>query len=146
MAKSNVKQYYLTGTAKWCHLNPPGDEEFERYSMAFFPDEPSLKELEGMGLKTAQRKDSKTGETFYNLGRKFKKADGTDLGLVKLYNREDVMIVNERPDIVNGSKVTVKVITYPIPKSNQFSIRLEAVRIEEMAERIERGEDIDLPF
>jgi len=146
MAKSNVKQFYLTGTAKWCRLNPPGDVEFERYSMAFFPDEPSLKELEGMNLKTAQRKDTKTGEVFYNIGRKFQKADGTELGLVKLYNRDEQMIVNERPDIVNGSKVTIKVITYPIPKSTNNSIRLEAVRIEEMAERIEPGEDIDLPF
>ena len=145
--KSKVQQYYLTGTCKWAKLNPPGDEDFEQYSIAFFPDEPSLKTLEGMNLKSAQRKDNKTGEVYYNLARKFKKITGEDLGLVHLYPAEGNMFsADERPSIVNGSKVTVKVITYPIQKSNQFAIRLDSVRIDEMAEPVERGEMVDLPF
>jgi hypothetical protein len=145
--KSKVEQLKLQGKCMWSRLNPPGDEEYEHYNMAFYPNEEALKLLEAQKLKTKQRKDAKTGEIFYSISRKFKKtSDGTDLGLVKLYTSGDELIVNERPHIVNGSLVTIKVITYPIQKSNEKAIRLEAVRIDEMASPQERDESIDLPF
>jgi hypothetical protein len=144
--KSKVQQHYLTGSCKWAKLNPPGDEEFEQYAIAFFPDEPSLKIMEGLNLKSAQRKDNKTGEIYYNVARKFKNAKGEDLGLVHLYPSDGPMFVDERPSIVNGSKVTIKVISYPIPKSNYQALRLDSVRIDEMAEHVAREETVDLPF
>lgn len=142
----NIKQTYLTGTANWSKINPPGDQEYEQYSLAFYPNEEALKIILDMNLKTAQRKDKRTGEIFYQLSRKFKRRDGNDYGLVALYTAEGARITDERPQIVNGSKVTVRVTTYPIEKSKQFAIRLDAVRIDEMAVPVERGEDFDLPF
>lgn len=146
MAKSTVQQHYLTGVCRWAKLNPPGDEEYEQYAMAFYPDEKSLKAMEAMNLKATQRKDNKTGEIFYNVARKFRKATGESLGLVHIYPAQGDMYVDERPQIVNGSKVTIKVITFQIPKSNQFALRLDSVRIDEMAEQVAREEAVDLPF
>jgi len=143
-----VKEVYLSGTCRWAKLNPPGDQEYERYNMAFYPDEKSLKEMLGMSLKLKQRKDNKTGQIYYSVARPFKNAKGDDLGLVHIYPAEGTMYVDERPEIVDGSRVTIKGILFQIPKSTENAFRLDSVRIDEMAERkqYDREEAVDLPF
>lgn len=149
--QSTTKYYKIKGKAYWAKVSPPGDVEYGHYNMLFAPDDmDEWLKVTGLKLKERVSPDDTPAVSLRRPFSKDFKKDGkvetVDFGPVPLFNADDSPIINERPHIGNGSKVTVKVSVYQTKKGPGH--RLEAVRIDDLVEfvPVSQGNPIDLPF
>lgn len=137
---------YLSGTIKW-HKNKELDKYGKR-TLDLYMDEDNWNKYKAMelGIKTRDNKD--TGEQFVTLSRKKigygKNSVEFELGPWEVLNKDGTEYTGE---IWNGSTVTIKMDTYFSKASGSNVARVEAVRIDNLAEASrEPDEVIDEPF
>jgi hypothetical protein len=122
--------YFFSGTAKWAGKKL--DPKFQKYTIDLYMDEPSLALYQQSGIRVLPKTDP-DGLTFYKLSRKatLEKKDGEiiDLGPPTFLNPD----LTEYTGLVgNGSKVTVKVVTYDTMAGKGH--RYESLRVDELVE------------
>lgn len=127
-----TRTIFLSGTAKWAKLNVP-DKKYNYYGLDLYLDEESTKTFHESGLQVKK----KTGEDgdFYSFRRdaeKLIKSDLVKFDPPELFDGNNNKMVDDRPLIGNGSKVTCKIATYDTVKG--IGHRLESVRIDELVE------------
>lgn len=128
------KIVYLTGSLKWAKLITPDDKYGGSWQVDLYPDTDSLKTFKNLNLELTVREDKETGEPFVKLRRpcqKILKGELVNFDPPKVIDADNKPIGKD-VGIGNGSKATVKIVTFPTPKGNGH--RLEAVQITDLVE------------
>jgi hypothetical protein len=136
---------YLTGTAKWVKPNKP--DQYGKFTLDLYLNEPSQRVFEKSGLRLTPKKDN-DGETYIKFSREEKKTIKDELvnfGPPKILNPDGS---NLEGIVGNGSTLTIKVAVYNTQKG--LGHRWEAARVDTLIpyERATEGSapENGLPF
>ena len=139
----------MSGTAGWAHLGSPG--KFGNYTVDMYLDEDSWDKFEAVGLQLKPKEGDNGKFVTFRRPPQQQLMSGKVIehGAPKIVDAEGVDF-EEPSRIWQGSKLTCRLVVYDTLKGKGH--RLEAVRVEELAER-EEGEgsdpilaEIDVPF
>ena len=143
------QEVYMTGVSGWTHLGSPG--KYGNYTVDMYLDDDSWEKFDTVGLQLKPKEDEKGRYVTFRRPPQQQLISGKiiDHGAPKIVDEEGVTF--EEPNrIWQGSTLTCRLVVYDTVKGKGH--RLEAVRVEELAER-EDGEgqdpalvDIDVPF
>jgi len=143
-----TQEVYLSGVSGWTHLGKPG--KYGSFTVDMYLDDASWEKFETAGLRLKPKEDDKG--TFVTLRRApqqtLMSGEVREYGAPKIVDSDNNPF-EEASRIWMGSKLTCRLVVYDTVKGKGH--RLEAVRVEELAER--EGEpqdeslvDIDVPF
>lgn len=130
---STNKEVYLSGTCKWAKLNKKNyDKKYSCYVMDFYPTAESFELFKELELELKVREDE--DGTFVKLRRDSVRVNKNSKEITEvdppLLLDHDNNPMDQETLIGNGSKVTVKIDTFPTAKGNGH--RLVAVRVDEL--------------
>jgi hypothetical protein len=132
----STTHYILNGKMNWLYSLFQKDEEYNKYSVDFYPTEESWKTYKEIGLGLNIRENKDTGEEYVRLSRKHDqliKNTVVVFGPPKVVDAEGE-IIPEIGTIGNGSKGMVKIEVYPSAKGKGH--RLLEVKLTEIEEFI----------
>ncbi len=142
------QEVYMTGVSGWTHLGQPG--KYGNYTVDMYLDDESWEKFDKVGLQLKPKEDDQGKYVTFRRPPSQQLINGTIIehGPAKIV--DDNGDPFEEPNrIWRGSKLTCRLVVYDTIKGKGH--RLEAVRVEELAER--EGEvqdpdlvDIDVPF
>lgn len=151
---SDSKILYFAGEANWCKHRTP-DEKYGRYTIDLYMDDKSWDKFERSGIQLKPMTNNNEKDELFN-GQKYVKFK-RDHSRVKMGSKEVVeygppkVFDEDGADVSdvavgNGSKVTIKVRTYPT--SMGIGCQWDSMRVEELVkyEEYEVDDEIDNPF
>ena len=136
---SDTKILFLSGTVEWCKLLPKqltknNFDDYNEWTVDFFPDDPKEIEAEKLGDRLKDRKDKEgnnTGRRFLRLRQKELDAQGNKRDPIKIVGKDGKTLWDPDTEIGNGSKVDVRIAIRDYGKGKKKGIYLNALRVRE---------------
>lgn len=146
---------YITGPISWFRLIPPGDAEFQRYTVSMELDAAAMEFLKPLNIKNKVRV-SEDGKTSMIFSRPFSTKIGDHvvaLSKPRAYDNERKPIVGDVPMLGNGSVLTLKLEVIATKRGNM--VRLDSYVIHSavkfdpaasLAKHLSENEFEEVPF
>lgn len=138
------KTYFFTGKANWAKLTEP-DQKYQFWGLDLVLDKDEWDKFKESGLQLKVNK-TKEGEDYVSFRRpqqKVIKNELVDFDPPVLVDKDNE-VLEDRPNVGNGSTVTCKVLVYDTIKGKGH--RLEGVRIDNLIEFIKQDKQDEAPF